>query len=342
LDIQKEYTIYDIAKELNTSASTVSRALKNHPAISIVMREKIQQLAIDKGYQLNTFAQNLRTRKTRTIGLIVPHIESYFVASVVGGIEKVLNENNYNLIISQSFETSEKEITNSNTMFHNRVDGLLVSVTGDSTQILHLQKFLEKNIPVVLFDRASKEIDCIQIVIDNFNAAYQAVSHLIKQGCKNIVHIAGNQNSMVYYNRFKGYKQALLDNNLPFYSENVLTIGLNTYSGAKAAEEILKLGKKIDGVFAANDSSAIACMSVLKDGGIKIPQNICIVGFNNDPMTKYVEPKLTTIDYPGKTMGEMAANKLLTLLNSDKQKIQNEIVTLDFELIVRESSRRIK
>lgn len=337
---EKEITIYDIANKLNISAATVSRALKDHPRVSKKTKKLVIKTADEMGYRSNSFASNLRKKSSNIIGLIVPRLNSNFMADVIAGIEKVLNNNNYTLIISQSLETMQKEISNANAMMVNRVDGLLISLAYDTTNIDHLQPFIKRNTPVIFFDRVFEQDKCPQIYIDNYKAAYEITTHLIKQGCKRIVHITASQLRKVYTERYAGYKKALEDNDIKFDTDLVIINDLSTEAGITAAHQILKMSPLPDGVFSANDNCVISCMQTLKKEGIKIPADIAFAGFNNDPSAIVVEPNLTTVNYKGYEMGEVAAKLMIdNLINKGGFHPAHSLI-LRSELIVRESSLR--
>jgi len=341
---QKEITIYDIAKHLNISATTVSRGLKNHPAINKNTRKKIADAAKELGYRSNTFASSLRSNRTNTIGVIVPRLNSNFMSSVLAGMEDAASRENYNLIITQSLEKREKEKANAHTMFNKRVDGLLISLAYDTENISHLQPFFTKGIPVVFFDRTYPHSESVSIVIDNFRAAYDLTKHLLEQGCKRIMHLGGNMLRDVYSERLRGYKKALQDHKVPFDENLIYISNLSEDAGAEAAKHILKLrtNKKPDGVFSANDTAAVHCMISLKAAGIRIPADIAFAGFNNDPISKVIEPNLTTINYSGYHIGEVAVMNLINHLRGlSSTKTTNSIV-LRADLIVRESSLKNK
>ena len=341
---EKEITIYDIARHLNISATTVSRGLKDHPAINKNTRKKIAEAAVELGYRSNTFASSLRSKKTHTIGVIVPRLNSYFVASVLAGMEDAANREGYNLIISQSLESSEKEMANAKTMFNKRVDGLLVSLAYDTKDIHHLEPFFNKGIPVVFFDRVFPHGDSTSVIIDNSLAAYNVTKHLLEQGCKRIMHLGGNMLRNVYAERLRGYKMALKDHKTPFEEKLVLISKLNEQAGTEAAEHILKMKIKDrpDAVFSSNDTAAVHCMIRLKAAGIQIPQDIAFAGFNNDPISKVIEPNLTTVNYSGNSIGEAAVTSLINHLNGVSNiKVTNTIV-LRSDLIIRESSIKNK
>ncbi|MBL0744538.1 LacI family DNA-binding transcriptional regulator [Chryseolinea lacunae] len=339
--MSKQITIYDIAEALQLSPATVSRGLKDHPAIRKDTRKRIVDKAREMGYQQNHFASNLRKSKSNTIGVIVPRLNSYFMASVISGMEKVANAAGYNLIISQSIESKEKEFTNVKTLYDSRVDGLLVSLAYDTEDISHFDLFLAKGIPLIFFDRVFEHPQCTSIVIDNFKAGYEVTQHLIDQGCKRIAHVTGNIMRNVYSDRLRGYKQALANAGLPFDEALVYYCNLSEQAGAEAASHLLALPHPPDGVFCTNDTTAVNCMRVLKQAGIRIPEQIAVAGFNNDPLSKVIEPNLTTLNYPGQEMGELAAATLIRKLDRNEGSSINTLV-LRHDLIVRESSLRKK
>lgn len=337
----KEVTIYDLARKLNVSIATVSRALKDDPVVSKKTKKKIFDLAEEMGYRYNHFARNLREQRTYTIGVIVPRLNSYFMSTVIAGIESVANNEGYTLIISQSSESAGKEITNAKTMFNNRVDGMLVSLAYDTEDISHFDQFIKKNIPLIFFDRVNDHPECTSVLIDNRKSAYEATNHLIAQGCRRIVHITAMPKRNVYIDRLAGYKQALADHQLPFDEKYLLINNLSQEAGVQAAAAILQMNPLPDAVFAANDNCAVGCMLALKKAGIRIPTDIAFAGFNNDPVSTVIEPNLTTINYPGYKMGEMAAASLINHLNGVNSIDATNTILLRSELIIRASSQKI-
>jgi len=341
MDASREVTIYDIAKKLDLSPATISRGLKDHPAIKKDTRKKIKDTAAKMGYRHNLFAGNLRSRKTNTIGIIIPRLDSYFMSTVISGMEKVANEKGYNLIISQSQEKFEREIASANTMYNSRVDGLLASLAYDTENINHFNALLKKQIPVIFFDRVVAHPNCTNILIDNEKAGYDAVAHLLSQDCKRILYIGGNLKRNVYADRLKGYKTALAEKGISFDESLVIVNSLNEAAGVDAAKRALQMSERPDGIFAANDTSAVACIQELKQSGIRVPEDIAVAGFNNDPISRIIEPNLTTINYPGHEMGEIAASTLIHAINNSPAPNLNTLV-LRHQLIVRQSSLRIK
>jgi len=336
----KEATIYDIAKHLNISAATVSRALKNDPVVNKNTRKKISDVAKSLGYRSNTFASSLRSKKTFTIGVLVPRLNSHFMSSVLAGMEKTASREGYNLVIAQSLEEAEKEKANALTMFNQRVDGLLVSLAYNTQNIQHFEPFFKRKIPVVFFDRVYPHNESTSVVIDNYAAAYHVTQHLISQGCKRIMHLGGNILRNVYKQRLEGYKKALSDAKLSFHEYLHVVSTLSEEDGMEAANLILEMpaNKRPDGVFAANDTAAVHCMIALKAAGLKIPQDIAFAGFNNDPISKVIEPNLTTVDYSGFNMGDIAVTNLINHLEGVSDLYTTNVITLRADMIVRASS----
>lgn len=335
----KDVTIYDLAEKLNISPATVSRGLADHPAISKKTKKKIFDLADKIGYRSNRFARNLRQQKTDTIGVVVPRLNSNFMSSVIAGVESVANENGYTLIISQSSEATVKEAASAKTFYNSRVDGLLVSLAYDTKGMDHFEAFFKKKLPVILFDRVLEHPLCTNILINNQKAAYDATKHLLEQGCKELVHITARSGLNVYADRLKGFKMALLEAGLPFSEEhNVVYNDLSQEAGAAAADLLLKRNPRPDGVFAANDSCAVGCMLALKGKGIRIPADMAFMGFNNDPVSWVIEPNLSTVNYSGYEMGQVAARNLINHLNGTAPIDKTNTIILRSEVILRQSS----
>jgi LacI family transcriptional regulator len=336
----KEVTIYDIARTLNVSPATVSRGLKDHPAISTKTKRRILEKAKELGYRSNNFASNLRKQKTQTIGILLHELHSHFIVSVLAGIEKVTTEAGYDILIAHSSESGQKEVANAQNLFHKRVDGIIASLAFDTPDLSHFLQFSEKNIPIVFFDRVEEDSLGTKVIIDNYKAGYQATQHLLDQGCKRVIHITGNQSRNVYKQRAKGFKDALLDNNLEYNPANLKITDLDRVESEKVANEILNMQPRPDGVFCAGDFSAAVCMRVFKSAGLRIPEDIAIVGFNNDVICTLIEPQLTTINYPGVEMGEIAARILINHLNGNADITLTNSIIIKSDLIVRESSLR--
>ncbi|MGN6542966.1 MAG: LacI family DNA-binding transcriptional regulator [Ginsengibacter sp.] len=338
----KEVTIYDIASALNISIATVSRALKNDPVVNKRTKKKIFDLADQMGYRANQFARNLRIQHTNTIGILVPKLNSNFINSVLAGVEKVTTEAGYDLLIAHSSESYQKEIANAKNLFQKRVDGLIVSLSFDTKNLDHFKVFKDKGVPVIFFDRVEQEGNNTVVIIDNYKCGYLATQHLIEQDCKRIVHITSSLKRNVYSDRFRGYRDALFDNGIP-YDENLLIINdLSERAGIESAMQLLKMNPLPDAAFITNDFLAAVCMRTLKENGIRIPEDIAIVGFNNDTICTLVEPTLTTINYPGIDVGEVAARNLVNHLKGIGNIQNTNTIIIRSNLIVRKSSLKKK
>jgi LacI family transcriptional regulator len=336
----KEVTIYDIAKKLKVSPATVSRGLQDHPAISKKTKKRIYEMVEAMGYRTNHFARNLRQQQTKTIGIIVHELNSNFITSVLAGIERVTTEAGYDLIIAHSSESSIKEAANAKNLFYKRVDGLIASLSFDTTDLEHFKPFIDKGIPVVFFDRVEQDGNNTVVVIDNAKCGYVATQHLIEQGCKRIVHVTSSLKRNVYSQRYKGYRDALFDHNIDFDESLLIVSDLSEKAGEEAALQILKMNPLPDGIFVTNDFVAAVCMRTLKQHGVSIPEDMAVVGFNNDAIGKLIEPGLSTINYPGIDMGEISARNLINHLKGITNIHQTNTIIVRSELIIRKSSLR--
>jgi len=336
--IEKEITIYDIADQLGVSAATVSRALKDSSSVSVATRTKINALAEKLGYRHNHFASSLRLQKTHTIGVILHELNSYFITSVLSGIEKVAREAKYNLIIVHSAENAIIEAANARNLFHKRVDGVIASLSFDTENLSAFKQFQSKKIPIVFFDRVFENSEGVKVIINNYQAGYDATTHLIQQGCKRIAHVTSSLKRNVYAERLRGSRQAMHENGSKFDEKLLIVEGFKEQDAIRVAKRILAMKALPDGIFITNDFCAAVVMQLLKDEGIRIPQDIAIVGFNNDIIGKVINPKLTTINYPGFEMGQVAASSLINHLKGLwDMNIANTLV-IKSELIIRESS----
>ncbi|MDB5252036.1 MAG: LacI family transcriptional regulator [Flaviaesturariibacter sp.] len=332
----KEVTIYDIAKKLNISPATVSRGLQDHPSISKKTKKRIADMVAEMGYRSNHFARNLRQQQTQTIGVIVHELNSHFITSVLAGIEKVTTEAGYDLIIAHSSESAVKEASNARNLFHKRVDGLIASLSFDTQNLDHFKAFTDKGVPIVFFDRVEKDDSNTVVVIDNSRAGYLATEHLVSQGCRRIAHITSSLNRNVYADRFKGYSEALAAHGLPVLKKLLVVGDLSESAGVNAARKVLAMKPRPDGAFVTNDFVAAVFMRTLKESGVRVPQDLKIVGFNNDAIAKLIEPTLTTVNYPGIDIGQIAARNLIDQIRGVAEPNQSIIVPSD--LIVRGSS----
>ena len=340
MDDKASITIHDIARELKISASTVSRALNDNPRISQATKDKIKALALKMGYQPNIIASNLRTQKTNTIGIVVPLINRHFFSTFISGVEDVAFDLGYNVIISQSNDLLEKEKKIVQSLFSNRVDGLIASLSMQTNEFEHFQLFTNKNIPFVFFDRVIPELSAHKIVVDDFAAGMKATQHLIDQGYKRIAHLAGPTVLNTYHDRMEGYKAALQKNNHCVDDKLILYNQLTRMDGQEAIKQLLSLPTPPDAVFCGNDTSALSMMLYLKKTGIKIPHEFGLIGFSNEPFSEVVTPSISTLKQPAFAMGKKAAELLIHEIEAKVRPQSYQTITMPTELIIRESSSR--
>jgi LacI family transcriptional regulator len=335
-----EITIYDIARKLHLSASTVSRALANNPRIKKQTRETVQLQALALGYSPNSVASNLRTNKTNTIGLLIHEINSQFMTNVIAGIEEETAAAGYDLLIALSSEQYKKEKINANNLFRKRVDALIASLSIDTESLSHFDQFIEKSIPVAFFDRVDHKLPGIKVIIDNKASAMAATEHLVAQGCRRIVHVTTSLTRNVYAERLAGFTAALKKHGLPFNDQSVIIKDFKKISaGEEAAQEILSMQPRPDGIFVSNDQCAGVCIHALLNAGVKVPEEIVVAGFNNDIISRITDPQITTIEYPGRDIGRTVARLLLKQLRGD-QNISSKVVYVPWQLVARASSLR--
>ena len=335
-------TIYDIAKKLNITAATVSRALNNNPKISENTRKLVLETAAKMNYKQNRLALALRSGKSNNVGVIVPRIDSNFFASIIRGIEEELYPEGYHVIICQTHEDGKKELDNINTLLNAQVDGVLMSISNiveENNQAF--KRVVDKNVPLVFFDR-KKFIDGVSsVTIDDFEGGYLATKQLIKEGCTRIAHFTGDQSLEIFQKRTEGYKKALADLGLVFNPDYVFQIKSNVDSGRQAIEKLLSLENPPDALFSTSDFAALGAIQVLKEKGIKIPEEFCVFGFGNEPFTKFMELSISSVDQSPLEMGKMAAKVFLEQINNTGNlKIEKKVV-LKPELHIRKSSSRM-
>jgi LacI family transcriptional regulator len=331
-------TIKDIAKALNISASTVSRALKNHPDISRETRDAVNELAAKLRYKPNAVALSLKNSRTNTIGVIIPEVVHYFFSSVISGIEDVAYDAGYNVMVCQSNEKYSREIINAQALESNRVEGALVSLSKETHDFTHLQNLAENGIPVVFFDRAPDDIDVDRVIIDDQKAAYNATSHLIDTGCKRIAHLAAPQNLGIGIKRLEGYKKALEDHGIPFREDWVIVADSFELAG-DATRNLMHLPVPPDAIFAVNDMTAVGAMKTLQRMSIAVPQKVAIIGFSAGFFSDITTPTLSSVDQHGYEMGIEAAKLLLQRI---EKPTDEEFKThfIETDLVIRESTRR--
>ena len=335
-------TITEIAKELNISPSTVSRALNNHPAISVKTRESVIELAKQLNYLPNLLALNLLKKRTNTIGVIVPEITSYFFSSIISGIQDLLNPLGVNMIIGQSNESYEEEKSIVRTFASIRIDGFLISPSSETKNFDHLKMLTDNNIPLVIFDRDCEGIEVDKVFVDEYKGAFEAVEYLIKTGCRRIAHIAGPSTLSTAKHRLEAYKEALKLHNLPIKKEYIVECtGFAPEHGIDPTKQLLALPNPPDAIFTINDGVAIGAMYIIKNSGIVIPDQISVIGFDDDPHSSYFKPSLSTVWQPTYEMGMLSARILMKRVNSNNDISKIRVEKLFPELIVRGSTKQI-
>ncbi|MEM9857944.1 MAG: LacI family DNA-binding transcriptional regulator [Bacteroidota bacterium] len=332
-------TIYDIAKELNISGSTVSRALNNNPRISKKTRKLIQETADRMGYKPNQVALALRKGNSRTIGVIIPFVDRAFFGAVISGIEEVLKSFGYQIIVCQSHDEQKNEVENINTLLSAQVSGILISVSPGE-DYSHLQKVVEAKIPLVMFDRIHSKIHTSSVKVDDFRGSYIATEHLIKQGLSKIAHFHGNLDLQIYHERFEGYKHALRDYQIELDPEIIFGGDCFIEVGRSLTEQLVTSGASFDAIFASSDYKAIGAIKQLKSMNIAVPKDIKVMGFSNEPLTELLEPSISSVDQKPKEMGVQVAKSLLELAESKNESKPVKTTILDPELILRESSSK--
>lgn len=333
-----QVTIIDIAKELNLSKSTVSRALTGHKSVKPDTRQAVLELAEKLDYQRNMLAISLITKKTNTIGIIVPEFHSSYFPKAIIGAQEVASKAGYSTVICQSDETYETEVANTRVMLANQVDGILVSITKETRNFDHLKIFQRKGIPIVFFNRVCDEMDVPKVIVDDYDGSFRAVSHLIERGRKRIAHLAGPSSLKISEKRLNGYKAALRKHNIPFDEELVISYDLNIEKVKIYVNHLLNLESPPDAIFAVNDPTAIETIQVIKKRGLNVPDDIAIVGFSNDFVSGLIDPALTTVAQPVKEIGQAAAQLLIDQINRELADWKAIIKVLKTELIIRKSS----
>lgn len=337
----KNITLKQIAETLGISITTVSKALKGYTDVNENTRKSVLELAERLQYMPNSFAVNLRTQESKTIGLVIPEVVHHFFSNVIRGIIEEAEKNGYLVIILQSSESVAYEKKQIELLVQKRVDGIIISLSNESNNETYLSQIITKEIPLVQFDKISKLIPSSKVIINDQKAAYHAVSHLIAKGCKKIAHIRGPVNPQNAIDRFLGYKKALEDHNISFEPKLVYTCTDVTFEEGKTfAEQIIASHPDVDGIFAITDLVAVGVLAYFNDHKIRVPEDIKLIGFSNWFMSQVVSPKLSTVDQPSFEMGKQAFNVLLEEINAKKEGIafSPKTIELDTTIIEREST----
>lgn len=346
--MKAKITLKQIARELDVSISTVSKALKDSPEISEDTRDKVKAFAKFYNYRPNNIALSLKNRKTKTIGIIIPDIVHHFFTKVINGIEEVANKRGYNVLVGLSNESFDKEVLNMEMLANGSIDGFILSISKETLMqqdYHHFKEILEEGIPIVMFDRIVDEINCDKVVVDDFEGAKKAVKKLISEGCKNIAIITTKDYINVGRLRTRGYLKALNENNIEPKASLVLKVDdkLITEEYLDGIEREIKLlfenNRDIDGVFAVNELYAITAMKVARKFNKRIPEDIQVIGFTDGVLSKHSFPALTTVSQHGREVGRKAAELLIDKLDNDILEDKYQTLVIETELIERESTR---
>ena len=332
-----QITIKDIARALNISPSTVSRALKNHPDISQDTKDLVNKYAKDFNYKPNTLALSLRMSKNNTIGVIIPEIVHYFFSSILSGIEQIANAEGYNVIICQSDENYEKEVRNTKALVATRVSGVLASLAKHTTNYDHFQDIIDSDIPLVFFDRICIGLNTDRVVVDDYAGAFAAVEYLIQTGCKRIAFYSSPFHLEISKNRKNGYMDALRKYNLPV-DDSLIRVCDTREEAIIITPEILDRPNRPDGFFAINDHCAAGILYATKLAKLKVPKDVAIMGFSDGELAKACDPMLSTVEQHGFEIGKHAAKLLIDKINGETQgQYSNKIVKTN--LIIRGTTK---
>ncbi|MCK5730609.1 MAG: LacI family DNA-binding transcriptional regulator [Draconibacterium sp.] len=335
---RKHISLKDLANELRVSISTISRALKNHPDISAELTAKIQNLAKERNYTPNPLAMGLLKQQTKMIGVIVPDIVTHFYSSIISGIEEVAKQHGYFIVIASSNELIEKEIESVENFLKSRVEGFIVCVSRETSHFEHFEKLIQNEIPLVFFDRICEPLKVPSVIADGVDAAKKIVHHFYENGYKKIAYISGPEHLNISKNRKDGYLQGLEECGLKFDPQLLTECNLSAEDAARATQQLLNNTKLPDAIFGLNDTIAFAAMKEIKKHGLRIPDDIALVGFTDEFHSTIVEPTLTSISHPTLEMGKEAANLFFQLIKKGSNFKQQ--IVLKTELVVRESSKK--
>ncbi|MFT7034293.1 MAG: LacI family transcriptional regulator [Cyclobacteriaceae bacterium] len=336
--MNKKATMVDIAKALNTTAATVSRALNNNPRISIKTKKLVNDTAKSLGYEPNPVAAALRKGRSNTIGVIVPYINRSFFSSVIRGIEEEARKHGYNIMICQSLENRDSEAENIDMLINARVAGIALSLASNDES--HLERIIQNNIPLVTFDRVADELAPHRVAADDFEGSFLATKHLIDQGFTKIAHLSGDQEINIYRNRLRGYRAALEENGLGLNNEYIISTTSEVKAGQNSAKELMALKNPPDAITSASDFSALGALQYCKSIGLEIPKDVGITGFANEPFTEYLDPPLTSVNQKSLEMGKIVGQVFFDQSNDGQNPVEHKKILLKPELIIRGSSIR--
>ena len=337
----KRVTIYDIAKELGISASYISKALNNHPTISEKVRETVKKKALELNYKQNSHAANLRQGSSKTIGVIVPHINQSFFSEAIAGIEEVCFEHNHGLIICQSHEFFKQECKAIDTLIHQNVDCILISVSAETLSASHLETIKKNRIQLIQFDRCIDTLDSYKVLNDNKEASYSVVKNLINEGYTKIAFLGGPEHLTVFKNRKEGYLKAIKEAGLIIPYNYIVDDVLYSKKASEAAEEILSLKEPPDAFFTVSDHQSLEVFKIAESMGIMIPEQLGIFGFANEDFGEIIKPALSSVDQRSKELGKQAANLYFKKIrNKNEDHPTDKNIIIESQIIIRQSSVR--
>lgn len=334
-------TIKEIARQLGISKSTVSRALRDSSEISSATKEKVLALARELHYSPNPIAISLLSNKTKTIGILVPKIDNPFFSMAIAGAEEYAYSKGYQVMIYQSHENYEREVSSVEHLASRRADGLLVSIASTTARYEHFTSLQNQGIPVVFFDRVPNEINTHKVLVDDYQGAYEATEHLIKQGCMRIAHVSGPQSLAISRNRLNGYLNALKQYQLPIREEWIVSCEFSIEEGTLKGYQLMAQKERPDGIFAASDRIGLGVHVALRQLGFRIPDDVALIGFSDLSISALVEPPLSTVSQPTFELGKQAAELLLNIIESKNTPASFETRVLSSKLIVRNSSTKL-
>lgn len=335
---REQVTIKDLAKRMNISAATVSRALRNLPEVNAQTRRAVRDLAHELDYQPNYMAQSLVKSKSNFIGIVIPNLDTIFFSTAVIGMQEVLSRAGYYTMICHSGERYETEIANVRNLVSSKMDGLIVSLSGETKDFSHFRALEKKGIPLVFFDRVCEDLDVCKVVVNDYEGAFNATQHLIQTGRRRIAHLSGNKLLSISKNRMEGYLDALKAHDLEADPELIIHCGFNREHIIAATMRLMHMPNRPDAIVVINDPVAIQVMLILKEQGIRIPEDVAIVGFGNEPVSTIIDPGLTSVDQNPLELGRVAAQVFLQRLENKELAAKPETKVLKTQLIIRGSS----
>lgn len=338
----KRITIYDLARELGVSASYISRALNNHPSISEKVKETVRKKALELNYKHNSHAANLRQGSSKTIGVIVPHIDQSFFSDAIAGIEEICFKNNHSLIICQSHESYSQECKAIETLIHQSVDCIMISISAETRSHTHLENIQNHNIGLIQFDRCMEQIKSFKVSNDNKDASYKAAKKLFEQGYKRVAFLGGPDHIAIFKNRKEGFLKALKESGFSIPYDFIVEDSLSKETGLKIATELLSSKEPPDAFLTVSDFQSLGVLEVAESMGIKVPEQLGVFGFANETFAGLIKPSLSSVDQKSKELGKRAAKIYFeNILKKNEPSIDHEEIVKS-EIIVRQSTMRLR